>query len=232
MVVTPSLVHARRPAAGDAADDLEASLYQWYKGQSEPTMKRRSLIVAVVISISFLPVVASTAQQTNTLPNGAKYIGDMKDGEPSGRGTERWPNGGMYEGEFRHGIPNGKGTLTWPDGTKFVGQVRRGKPHGQGVYKSPDGTNAEGKFRYGSQYRTSGTNGFPDGTIEIGTWNRDGSRSGGIIRWKDGRRYEGDWKVVDGAPELPDGHGKMTYPDGKVEEGLWKDGKFIGAEKP
>jgi len=28
-----------------------------------------------------------------------------------------------------------------------------------------------------------------------------------------------------------DGHGKMTYPDGKVEEGLWKDGKFLGAEK-
>jgi len=23
----------------------------------------------------------------------------------------------------------------------------------------------------------------------------------------------------------------MTYPDGRVEDGLWKDGKFIGAEK-
>ncbi len=31
--------------------------------------------------------------------------------------------------------------------------------------------------------------------------------------------------------ELPDGQGKMTYPDGKVEEGIWKDGKFIGAER-
>ena len=45
----------------------------------------------------------------------------------------------------------------------------------------------------------------------------------GIITWKDGRRYEGDW--------LPNGHGKMTYPDGHVEEGLWKDGRFLGAEK-
>jgi hypothetical protein len=25
------------------------------------------------------------------------------------------------------------------------------------------------------------------------------------------------------------GQGKMTYPDGKVEDGLWKDGKFMGA---
>jgi len=24
------------------------------------------------------------------------------------------------------------------------------------------------------------------------------------------------------------GKGKMTYPDGKVEEGNWKDGKFLG----
>ena len=26
-----------------------------------------------------------------------------------------------------------------------------------------------------------------------------------------------------------DGNGKMTYPDGRVEDGLWKDGKFAGS---
>jgi hypothetical protein len=26
-----------------------------------------------------------------------------------------------------------------------------------------------------------------------------------------------------------DGQGKMSYPDGKVEEGQWKDDKFAGA---
>jgi len=72
---------------------------------------------------------------------------------------------------------------------------------------------------------------YPDGTKEVGTWNHDGIKSGGTITWKDGRQYVGDWKIVEGASDLPDGHGKMTYPDGRVEDGLWKDGKFIGAEK-
>jgi hypothetical protein len=29
-----------------------------------------------------------------------------------------------------------------------------------------------------------------------------------------------------------DGIGKMMYPDRKIEEGLWKDGKFMGASTP
>lgn len=70
--------------------------------------------------------------------------------------------------------------------------------------------------------------------------------------WKDGREYAGDWKLTYGATELPDGagamtwadgriylgqfrdgkmsgHGKLTHPDGKVEEGQWRDDKFTGA---
>ena len=35
--------------------------------------------------------------------------------------------------------------------------------------------------------------------------------------------YEGELK--DG---MPDGTGKMTYPDGRAEEGEFKDGKFVG----
>jgi hypothetical protein len=70
--------------------------------------------------------------------------------------------------------------------------------------------------------------------------------------WNDGREYAGNWKLTYGAVELPDGagamtwpdgrmyvgqfrdgkmdgQGKMSYPDGKVEEGQWKDDKFAGA---
>ena len=66
--------------------------------------------------------------------------------------------------------------------------------------------------------------------------------------------YEGDWRVIEGAPERPDGTGtmtwpdgrtytghfldgnmdgagKMTYPDGKIEEGTWMQGKFMGARQ-
>ena len=95
-----------------------------------------------------------------------------------------------------------------------------------------------------------------DGTKrEKGIWASDGSPSGGTIEWDDGHVYTGDWKaaihevgeIPDGAgsmtwPEgrmyvgrfrdgLMDGQGKMTYPDGKVEEGQWKDDQFAGPVK-
>jgi hypothetical protein len=193
-------------------------------------MKRLSLLVAV-ISILLLPVFLSTAQQTNTLPGGAKYVGEMKDGKPDGTGTLIKTNGEMYVGEFKNGLPNGNVTHTWPDGGEYIGQVMSGLPHGHGTYKTPAGTNAQGEWRHGKPYTVSGMKILPDGTREVGVWNYAGTRSGGTITWKDGRRYEGDWKVVVGKSDLPDGHGKMTYPDGKVEEGLWEDGKFMGSSK-
>lgn len=131
--------------------------------------------------------------------------------------------------------PNGQGTETLPDGSKWVGGFKNGQYEGQGTFTSPAGTNLQGEWRDGKPYRTSGTLVFVDGAKEVGTWNHDGTRSGGTITWKDGRQYEGDWKVY-GATGVPDGgrpdsKGKMTYPDGHVDEGFWKDGKFLGAEK-
>ena len=42
------------------------------------------------------------------------------------------------------------------------------------------------------------------------------------LKFKDGSEYQGT--TVDGVPH---GKGKMTYPDGKLEEGNWKDGEFL-----
>ncbi|HUJ71715.1 MAG TPA: hypothetical protein VLZ30_05690, partial [Verrucomicrobiae bacterium] len=107
-----------------------------------------------------------------------------------------------------------------------------------------------GVWHDGNAYKLSGTWVAPDGTTEVGTWNLDGTPSGGTITWKDGRQYKGDWKLVEGAAELPDGMGemnwpdgrkyvgqfhngtmdgpgKMTFPDGNVQEGNWKQGRFL-----
>jgi hypothetical protein len=48
--------------------------------------------------------------------------------------------------------------------------------------------------------------------------------SQGTLTFVDGRQYVGQFKY-----DTINGHGKMTYPDGRIEEGLWKDGKFMGA---
>lgn len=76
-------------------------------------MKRRSLFVAVIISMAFLPIFLSHAQQTNTLPNRAKYIGEMKDGKLDTHGMgvvnlEEMPK--EFRGEFLIGtkIVDGK----------------------------------------------------------------------------------------------------------------------------
>jgi hypothetical protein len=44
------------------------------------------------------------------------------------------------------------------------------------------------------------------------------------MTYRDGRQYVGQFR--DGQMN---GTGKMTYPDGKVEEGGWNAGKFMGA---
>lgn len=145
-------------------------------------------------------------------------------------------------------------TLWQADGATYTGEVSDGKPNGQGTLTDPHGTNQQGEWHDGQPYRVSGTWVAPDGTREVGTWNHDGAGSGGTITWKDGREYKGDWKIVDGAPEVPDGvgamswpdgrkyvgefregkmngTGKLTYPDGRVEDGSWKQSKFTGATK-
>jgi hypothetical protein len=146
----------------------------------------------------------------------------------------------------------GQAIVRLPDGTIYEGESRGGKANGQGIFTDPSGRHQEGEWRNGREYRVTGTLVFPDGTKEVGIWNRDGTPCGGTIIWTDGRQYKGGWKVLDGAPELPDGQGemtwpdgrkyvgqfhdgtmdgpgKMTYPDGRFQDGLWKQDKFTGA---
>ena len=44
------------------------------------------------------------------------------------------------------------------------------------------------------------------------------------MTWPDGRKFVGEFHNG-----TMDGFGKMTYPDGRVEDGSWKQGKFMGA---
>jgi len=143
-----------------------------------------------------------------------------------------------------------RGILLLTGGSTYEGEVADGRPSGQGTLTDANGTHQWGVWRDGNAYTLRGTWVAPDGTTEVGTWNLDGTPSGGTITWKDGRQYKGDWKLVEGAAELPDGMGemnwpdgrkyvgqfhggtmdgpgKMTYRDGNVEEGNWKQGRFL-----
>jgi hypothetical protein len=146
-----------------------------------------------------------------------------------------------------------RGKFSTPDGTTYVGEYRNKQPNGMGIMTDTRGRDQKGEWRNGIEYRVGGTWVGPDGTIEVGSWNRDGSPSTGTIWYKDGRIYKGTWKLAVGTPEIPDGMGtmtwpdgrqyvgqfhdgqmdgtgKMTYPDGKIEDGKWAQGKFVPAQ--
>ncbi len=83
-------------------------------------------------------------------PNGEKYAGELKDGQPDGRGTFTWPNGEKYIGEWKNGQRNGMGRFFWPDGTKYVGEFRNNKRHGEGTYTYADGRKSTGRWKDGN----------------------------------------------------------------------------------
>ena len=121
-------------------------------------------------------------------------------------------------------------TFENPDGSIYEGEVdANSAPDGEGHIISPAGRDQHGEFRHGTPYKLTGTWVAGDGTKEVGTWYRDGTTCGGTIFYTNGWKYVGDWRVaMDGTSELPDGAGVMTSPDGKVQDGLWKRGSFVG----
>ena len=70
-------------------------------------------------------------------------------------GTYVYDNGSEYIGEFKNGSPSGTGTLTSPNGNKYVGQWLNGVRHGIGVQtytdnrQTQDGIWANGDFSNG-----------------------------------------------------------------------------------
>jgi len=167
---------------------------------------------------------------------------------PEGTGKMTLTNGTTLEGEWQEGY-FAKGKLTGSNGTTIEGKFKNGQLV-KGKVRSPDGSELTMEWDNG-HYDQEGTEVEPDGTKYVGVW-KYGGKSSGTITWKDGRGYKGDWTDIEGKADLPDGEGEMTWPDGRkyvgdfrngkrdgggkmnyadghVEEGLWRDDKFIGA---
>ena len=89
-------------------------------------------------------------------PNGEKYVGELKEGQPHGQGTFIWPNGEKYVGEWQNGQRNGHGRFFWPDGDKYVGQFRNNKKHGQGTLTYANGRQYVGEFKDGQPVNQPG----------------------------------------------------------------------------
>jgi len=89
---------------------------------------------------------------TSTFYPGKKMEGEWKDGELHGQGTETVPYGGKYVGEYKNGRFHGQGTYTWSNGEKYVGEWKYGRKSGQGTLTLSSGNKYVGEFKDGKKH--------------------------------------------------------------------------------
>ena len=73
------------------------------------------------------------------LPDGARYIGEFKDGKYHGQGTYWFADGRRYVGELRDSKRHGQGLFLLMDGTRYIGEYKDDKWNGVGSIFSASG---------------------------------------------------------------------------------------------
>ena len=81
--------------------------------------------------------------------------------------------------------------------------------------RTTTGISSKTKFR--AVARTTG----PRTAATLGSGRRTRCTGYGVFTWEECRKYKGSY--VDGKKE---GNGHLILPDGRVYEGLWKDGRY------
>ena len=115
-----------------------------------------------------------------------------------GYGRITYPNGTVYEGTLKHGVPDGRGTYTYPGGNKYTGELRASYLHGRG------------KMIYA------------DGNTYDGEWENSVMKGRGVLTYNNGGYYVGEF-----ADNTFNGYGEYHPPFGRVQKGIWKNGKLI-----
>ena len=58
--------------------------------------------------------------------DGARYVGDVQNGQPNGQGEIAYADGSRYTGQFRDGLRDGQGQMALTDGLIYDGRVLNG----------------------------------------------------------------------------------------------------------
>jgi hypothetical protein len=164
-------------------------------------MKKAILILVIGLfwcNASFAECIegnCKNGQGTYTWTDGAKYVGEFKDGKFHGQGTFTFPDGRKYVGEYKDGSPHGQGTFTFPDGDKYVGEFKDGKFHGQGTYTFPNGDKYVGEFKDDKRHG-QGTYTYADGTKEVGEFKNDGFYTGQTIESESKKKLKNEAELA------------------------------------
>lgn len=122
-----------------------------------------------------------------TYPDGAYYIGEVKDGKKHGKGTCVYPFG-TYTGDFVDDILEGYGVFKYNDGSSYKGFFKQCKKDYKGEYITKD-------FRY------------------VGLFKDDMMNGKGTIYWSSGDIYEGGFEnnTLHGYGRLTYKNGLVAY---------------------
>ena len=210
-----------------------------------------SLQIAVVLmAVLVVPITASATTETISYENGARYVGETRNGKKHGHGVYttgkrgrydgQWQdgrihgrgvllkeNGDRYEGDFRDNKKHGRGVFTWANGNRYEGDFRNDKRHGRGVFAwgagdRYDGDRYEGDFRDGKKHG-HGVYTWPNGNRYEGDFRDDKWHGRGVFAWGAGDRYDGDFREGKRT-----GRGVYTWPNGNRYEGDFRNGKRTG----
>lgn len=158
---------------------------------------------------------------TCIFPDGAKYIGDFKNGKLEGRGIFYFSDGNKYLGHWENQKREGKGRFIFVSGDEYFGGFQKNKFSGQGVMTYANGNRYEGLW---ADNKPSGYGIFifVTGDRYEGVFAKGLYEGQGMMNYSDGSRYEGEWHL-----NKRHGQGLMYYPDGETVYGQWENDQYL-----
>ncbi|WP_390623832.1 MULTISPECIES: C13 family peptidase [Pseudomonas] len=179
-----------------------------------------------------------------TLPDGARYRGEVVDGLLQGPGRLDYRNGSWFVGTFKDGQLHGPGEWHGANGEHYVGEFAQGAFHGQGTLHYRDGSSYQGGFAAG-RFAGEGTL-KQGGLVYRGAFKDDLFHGLGTLERADGSSFHGQFNngLADGQGVRSDeygnqfsgefdkgqlrGPGSFKSADGDLYSGAFRDNQFHG----
>ena len=185
--------------------------------------------------------------------NDERYIGEINNDIPNGKGNYYFNNGEIYEGNVVNNKFEGIGKYIYENGDYYIGQWKDDAKNGKGIlydkegypYYEGDFVNDEfdGNGKYyledGEYYKGEFKNGVMEGKGQIyyengkikyeGEFINDKYEGNGKYFWKNGEYYDGQFKngVMEGKGIIYYENGKIKYDGEFINDNFEGEGKYI-----
>lgn len=151
--------------------------------------------------------------------------------EMSNDGLTPWRR---YMGELKNGVPHGKGAMAWVDNNKvfeeiYEGDFINGERSGYGIFVDSYWEEYHGNW-YNDYRNGHGVQKYYNGDVYNGQWRNDQKHGKGVMYYYDRFSSDPEKDIYDGEWDSNNksGYGTLTYADGSIYAGKWKNNKKYG----